>query len=167
MPTKYLPKQEIFEKICREGKQIPNSFFDKLTLKEKSRMRKVKNGIRDQVERDRANSDNDTTNGGLGFQYLANNGTLKPGRILTPVGNQPPAVTPQDNRSDEETNQNSALPFLQMENGNYIVQNLTFKLSNNVPQRMSYQSYQKQSTYKRNLWINNETNVSTIGKLSR
>ena len=72
-------------------------------------MWKIKKEIRDQVKRNKASSDNDTTNKGLGAQYSANNGTLRPGTILTPVGNPPPATTSQDNRNIGETNLNSDL----------------------------------------------------------
>eukprot|EP00957_Ditylum_brightwellii_P087387 6651994-Ditylum_brightwellii.AAC.1 len=62
------------------------------------------------------------------------------------------------NVSGQESNQVRAANFLQLVNGNYVVRNSTFKLSSNISDRMSVQSFKQQSNYKGYLWIDSGTN---------
>jgi hypothetical protein len=68
------------------------------------------------------------------------------------------------NVSGQESNQIRTANFLQLVNGNYAVRNSTFKLSSNLSDRMSIQSFKQQSNYKGNLWIDSGTNVSVMGR---
>eukprot|EP00957_Ditylum_brightwellii_P111440 8500052-Ditylum_brightwellii.AAC.1 len=66
------------------------------------------------------------------------------------------------NVSGQESNQVRAANCLQLDSGNYVVRNSTFKLSSYVSDTMPDQYIQQQSNYKGNLWINSETNVSAM-----
>eukprot|EP00957_Ditylum_brightwellii_P172087 13101088-Ditylum_brightwellii.AAC.2 len=68
------------------------------------------------------------------------------------------------NVSGQEINQVRAANFLQLVNNNYVLRNSTLKLSSNIPDRMSVQSFQQQSNYKGNLWIDSGTNMNTMGR---
>eukprot|EP00957_Ditylum_brightwellii_P197320 15033239-Ditylum_brightwellii.AAC.1 len=48
----------------------------------------------------------------------------------------------------QESNQVRAANSIQLVNGNYVVRNSTFKLTSNVSDRMSVQSFKQQSNYK-------------------
>eukprot|EP00957_Ditylum_brightwellii_P024510 1850127-Ditylum_brightwellii.AAC.1 len=62
------------------------------------------------------------------------------------------------NISGQGSSQTRTANFLQLVNGNYVVMSSTFKLSPNISDRMSVQSFKQQSNYKGNLWIDSGTN---------
>eukprot|EP00957_Ditylum_brightwellii_P091438 6962400-Ditylum_brightwellii.AAC.1 len=71
-------------------------------------------------------------------------------------------TTVTSNVSGQKSNQVRAANFLQLVNGNYVLRNSTFKLSSNLSERMSVQSFKHQSNCKGNLWIDSGTNVSAM-----
>eukprot|EP00957_Ditylum_brightwellii_P205199 15342769-Ditylum_brightwellii.AAC.1 len=78
------------------------------------------------------------------------------GQATAPTAQQPPTA--------QESNQIRAANFLQLSNRNYVVRNTTSQLSSHMSDRMSVQSYQQQSNYKGNLWIDSRTNISAMGR---
>ena len=51
-----------------------------------------------------------------------------------------------------------------MADGNFMVKNSYFKLSGKVSERMSVQSFQQRNNSTGDLWIDNGTNVSAMGR---
>ena len=66
-----------------------------------------------------------------------------------------------------ESNEKRAANMLQLENGNFVIQNATFKLSSRILDKMSVQSFKQQANCKGDLWIDSGTNVSTMGRTFR
>ena len=148
-------ERKVFDKALKEGKHFPGGIFKKLSDKEKDDLKKAK-----------TRKWNTRNNGGLGSQYSANQhlSTLPSGTMLVPVmpqgqksnshnqvnntiiegvDNSDHQATIPANGTNQESNKVRAANFLQLANGNFVVQNSTFQLSSRASERMSVQSFKQ------------------------
>ena len=170
--------QKAYEKALSNGERASKDLYKKLDREQKEKLHEA---IRNKKKQ---------TDGGLGSQYNINNlQSLPSGTVLVPCfpqGNQQMQTnnanlgsiqrdtvstnqTPAQSagNSQLESNEQRALNFLQLANGNYVVRNAKFQFSSRVSAQMSVQSFHQKSKQTGFLWIDGGTNVSAMGRTFR